>query len=198
MEEAQLQDANLVWAQLQGAKLLGAELQGAILTAAQLQGADLEWAKLQGADLIEAQLQGADLRRASVRRGQFVVTNLSSADLRNINSVSEAPWDWIEADLIALLQGPPRAETLERVRSARFRATAIDRVISQNSISTPRRGRWHWLSGDIASLGKFGPDQESEYNKVLAPVLRDLACQDESSYAVARLLLRIYEIMPEI
>ncbi len=75
LQEADLQEANL----------LGADLQGADLQEANLLGADLRRADLRGADLQEANLLGADLRRANLRRANLLGADLQEADLQEAN-----------------------------------------------------------------------------------------------------------------
>ncbi|MBK8174615.1 MAG: pentapeptide repeat-containing protein [Rhodospirillales bacterium] len=115
LQGAQMQGANLQGAQMQGADLTVARMQGADLTGAELQNARLGSANMQGAILLEAQMQGAalgstqmqatDLRGANFEGAIFdEVTNVSLADMRNIDITDPLPRVEIEPGRPALVE----------------------------------------------------------------------------------------------
>jgi len=100
LQNANLNDSNLVGASLsqsnlERAKLLGANLQNAnlhkanlkrvYLRSSNLKGANLQDANLEGAYVSNAQLQGANLKGANLKRVRLVTSNLEGANLEGAN-----------------------------------------------------------------------------------------------------------------
>jgi uncharacterized protein YjbI with pentapeptide repeats len=93
---ADLSDADLRGANLSDAELSGATLSGANLSGATLSGANLSGATLSGADLSDANLIGADLSDANLSDVDLIGAKLVGANLSDAN-LSDA--DLLDANL---------------------------------------------------------------------------------------------------
>lgn len=81
LEQAHLEEADLVGAYLQAAELDWANMKGARLRRAHLEGAYLSQANLQDTRLTEAHMEGATLGCAHLERAEVCDTHLENADL---------------------------------------------------------------------------------------------------------------------
>ena len=196
---ARLCGANLGEAQLQAANLLGAKLQGADLNFAQLEGADLRAAQLQGASFAVTRLQGADLRstamwRASFRNGRAIRLDLAGiarwdlADLRgtDVKQIADSEID------VLISEATNGILDDERQKAVRERLT--ERLRTANRQARPAFPT-QWLSQPNVMFDQIDPKPqpldwgprkwptEQDYDKDLANVLGDLACDRDVAQA---------------
>jgi uncharacterized protein YjbI with pentapeptide repeats len=85
LDEANLTNADLIFADLTGASLIKAQIRGAGLVRARLLGASLTLANLADATLMSADLRGAYLTRADLTGANLTDADLTRADLTGAN-----------------------------------------------------------------------------------------------------------------
>jgi acid phosphatase type 7 len=223
LAEAQLQGAIFEEAQLQGAIFEGAQLQGANLGVGELdftklQGADFYQANLQGADLSGAELQGADLRWANLQgadlsgAGIFLVrtdanTNLSRADLRDVNSEPLAPETQaaLKAELEKLEQVHPYPQAIPHPQMRAVMLERLELILSDRPLAwepeiLPKDKRRDVLMSEGApepvrmlTGGKalVSPRDDGMYSEALAAELAQLACGFDDGQIASRLVQRM-------
>ena len=205
LDKAKLQGASLKRAFLQAASLVDANLQGASLKEAWLQGASLDLVKLQGASLDEAQLQvalltnarldGASLVKTLVYRTHAIQVSTHEAYLRELETAPSLHKYEKGHTLEGLTISPKNFELfqdmiLRKVPSDQL-AVIVRQRLQRLQSSTKRR---HEVREDTRFWQSHKKESEKmsydQYQRLLAPILEDLACNAEGTPDIVRGLIR--------